>query len=561
MRTLVATKIVVITIAAMLIIAPSAFAKTLTFTKEYTYQASEADSKLSCRTLALDQVKRLLLEEIGTYLEAQTEVKNYQLTKDEVTVLTAGIVSSEVKEEKWDGKSYWLKAQIVADPEDVAKALDNLRKDHEKVQELEEARGKADAASKEIEKLRKEISMLKGQADNQQMKKYDEAVNKLTANDWFEKGRVLNNAKKYDDAIDAFNKAIEIDPKNADFYFYRGGNYYDMKNFEQAILDAGKAIELDPKSFSGYGLRGLANRAMGNYGKAILDFDKIIKSDSNKHYSKAIAAIKRVIAYVHRGKTYAAMGQSAAAIKDYDKAIELNSNNAEAYLERGIIYLQLGYHKAQKEFDAAKDKMSDQERDSLLERMAKGDPIRLPLAKSSDCQRGIHDLDKAIDLNSTFKSAYMERGSAYINLGEYQQGINDYNRVITIDPQNVGAYLFRANAYSKIGNSKQAVKDYDKAVEINPKDARVYFSRGMHYYEHVNDEQAEEQSFKDLEKATELDPQNALYYLMLGNHYMLYSMRENDPQKREEAIAALKISARLGNNDAQKLLKDENIDW
>ncbi len=37
----------------------------------------------------LAQVKRLLLEELGTYLEARTEVKNYQLTKDEITTLTA----------------------------------------------------------------------------------------------------------------------------------------------------------------------------------------------------------------------------------------------------------------------------------------------------------------------------------------------------------------------------------------------------------------------------------------------------------------------------------------
>jgi|GEM_PF-4597238 hypothetical protein len=37
-----------------------------TFIKEYTYQASEADSKQTCRTLALEQVKRLLLEKTGT---------------------------------------------------------------------------------------------------------------------------------------------------------------------------------------------------------------------------------------------------------------------------------------------------------------------------------------------------------------------------------------------------------------------------------------------------------------------------------------------------------------
>ena len=67
------------------------FAETRTFIKEYTYQASEYDSKVTCRLLALEQVKRLLLEELGTYLESHTEVKNFQLTKDQIIVLTAGV--------------------------------------------------------------------------------------------------------------------------------------------------------------------------------------------------------------------------------------------------------------------------------------------------------------------------------------------------------------------------------------------------------------------------------------------------------------------------------------
>src|SRR5271157_2394205 len=80
-----------------------------TFVKEYNYQASEYDSKVTCRTLALEQVKRLLLEELGTYLESQTEVKNFQLTRDQIITLTAGIVMTEIMDEKWDGHIYWLK--------------------------------------------------------------------------------------------------------------------------------------------------------------------------------------------------------------------------------------------------------------------------------------------------------------------------------------------------------------------------------------------------------------------------------------------------------------------
>jgi hypothetical protein len=156
----------------------SAFAETKTFIKEYTYQASEFDSKASCRTIALEQVKRLLLEELGTYLENNTEVKDFQLTKDKITALTAGIVQTQVLDEKWDGKSYWLKAEVKADPENVAKSIDNLRKDQKKSDDLEERIRKQEEALKEIEKLRSEVASLKN--DIKAQEKFNKSIETLT---------------------------------------------------------------------------------------------------------------------------------------------------------------------------------------------------------------------------------------------------------------------------------------------------------------------------------------------------------------------------------------------
>ena len=122
--------------AFLMFTAVPAFAEEVTFVKEYSYQASEADSKLSARAITLEQVKRLLLEELGTYLMSETEVKNFQLTKDKITTLSAGIVSTQILEEKWSGETYYLKAKIKADPNEVTKGIDNLRKDMQKGKEL-----------------------------------------------------------------------------------------------------------------------------------------------------------------------------------------------------------------------------------------------------------------------------------------------------------------------------------------------------------------------------------------------------------------------------------------
>jgi len=83
-------------IAFLFLTAGTALAEKVTFVKEYNYNASDLDSKVSSRTIALEQVKRLLLEELGTYLISETEVKNFRLTKDQITTYSAGVVSAEV---------------------------------------------------------------------------------------------------------------------------------------------------------------------------------------------------------------------------------------------------------------------------------------------------------------------------------------------------------------------------------------------------------------------------------------------------------------------------------
>lgn len=178
----------------------TADAEIKTFVKEYTYRACDEDSRNSCRIIALREVKRLLLEELGTYLESQTEVKNFQMTKDQITTLTAGIVSTEVIEDTWDGEKYWLKAKITANPQEVIKSIDNLRKDREKVKELEELRKKSEELLQENKRLNKELKVAKGGKKQEASQAYKRNIDNLSATEWLERGHELCISGNYTDA-------------------------------------------------------------------------------------------------------------------------------------------------------------------------------------------------------------------------------------------------------------------------------------------------------------------------------------------------------------------------
>ena len=257
----------------MLIAASPCLASIKVFEREYTYQAGEADSKLSSRTIALAEVKRLLLEELGTYLESVTEVKNFRLTKDQITALTAGIVRVEVLDERWDGKTYWLKARVAADPDEVAKSLDSLRKDREKAKELEEIKKRADALLAENKRLKDEMKAAAGTVSEKKQEEYTQGIKKLNATEWFQRGISLWQSDNIGEAIEAFTKAIESDPKYARAYYERGAMYGLLGNNRQAIGDLDRAIELDPRYADAYLARGLLYDKLNNRRQAIRDFE------------------------------------------------------------------------------------------------------------------------------------------------------------------------------------------------------------------------------------------------------------------------------------------------
>ena len=81
--------------------------------------------------------------------------------------------------------------------------------------------------------------------------------------------RGLTQVKKgnYDQAISDFNKAIDLNPRDADVYNHRGNAYSLKRQFEQAISDYTRAIELNPRFADAYNNRGTAYKNKSQYDK------------------------------------------------------------------------------------------------------------------------------------------------------------------------------------------------------------------------------------------------------------------------------------------------------
>ena len=100
------------------------------FVREYTYRASEDDSRNASRRKALDQIKVQLSEEIGIYIESYLEINKIvsaDVTRNDVSheikTLSSNITRLNILDEKWDGKTYYVRASVSTSPQQAVASL------------------------------------------------------------------------------------------------------------------------------------------------------------------------------------------------------------------------------------------------------------------------------------------------------------------------------------------------------------------------------------------------------------------------------------------------------
>jgi len=100
------------------------------FVKEYTYHASDDDSKTSARKAALSHVKMLAIEEVGVtirssfhnYVDVEDE-KVKKVINSKIDTVAQNVTHSRILKESWNGVVFYIKAEISIDPKEVGREI------------------------------------------------------------------------------------------------------------------------------------------------------------------------------------------------------------------------------------------------------------------------------------------------------------------------------------------------------------------------------------------------------------------------------------------------------
>ena len=91
---------------------------------------------------------------------------------------------------------------------------------------------------------------------------------------FFQQGRSLEGQGKYNEALAAFDKAIELDPKNPNPYIFKGNIKFQQGDLKGALVAFDQAIELDPKNPYPYIIGGNIKFELGAPNVALADFNQ-----------------------------------------------------------------------------------------------------------------------------------------------------------------------------------------------------------------------------------------------------------------------------------------------
>ncbi|RTG81321.1 DnaJ subfamily C member 7 [Schistosoma bovis] len=147
-----------------------------------------------------------------------------------------------------------------------------------------------------------------------------------------EEGNTFIHDHKYSQALEAYTKALEVDPShdmiNAKLYCNRACALFYLDRFDEALNDCDNAISLEPNYLKARIRRARCYSSLEEYEKAVEEWTAVVKLDGSQENKKSLQAAKSALSVSQR---------------DYYKILGLKKNASsddikQAYRKSALLY-------------------------------------------------------------------------------------------------------------------------------------------------------------------------------------------------------------------------------
>ncbi|XP_039161608.1 dnaJ protein P58IPK homolog isoform X2 [Eucalyptus grandis] len=278
---------------------------------------------------------------------------------------------------------------------------------------------------------------------------------KADAADLLDRASQSIKVKRYNEALDDLNAAIEADPKLSEAYLHRASTLRRLCRYQESESSYREFLELKPGNKA-------AEKELSQLFQARSALESAISLLDSGDYTKALEYVDKIVLVFSPACSTAKIlkVKSLLATKDYSSAIaesgfilKEDENNLEALLLRGRAYYYLADH------------------DVAMRHYQKGlrlDPEHADLKKAYFGLKNLLKKTKSAEDN--------------LNKGKLRLAVEDYKGAIALDPDhhahNVHLHLGLCKVLVKLGRGKEALTSCTDALDIDGDLTEALVQRG-----------------------------------------------------------------------------------
>jgi tetratricopeptide (TPR) repeat protein len=334
-------------------------------------------------------------------------------------------------------------------------------------------------------------------------------VDKENLQGWRKLGELYEGEKQWEKVINCYQKIAEID-KNAAWAYQKIGNIflYRLQQPRDAIVNYRKGLATQPESF-------WLNK---NFAEALLE---------DERPKQAIEACGKALeldgenpeVYVILARAYFKLKNYQVALENYNRAIELNPEEAKK-LEKEITQCQ--------ELLTANPQSVNQTPIEVKQEKVPAPPVEVREEKI-EVKPAIAEVK--VESGGDFQ-IYENRGDACKKEGKLDESIANYLKAQELAPERPKIYVKLGNIFKQKQDINQAISNYKKAIDLNSKDPWIYENLG----DILKDQGNLEEAALNYNQALELEQEKPLLYCKIANIFKALGRLKQAVKNYQKAV-------------------------
>lgn len=297
---------------------------------------------------------------------------------------------------------------------------------------------------------------------------------------WIRLGNLFQRQRRYNEAIEAYQKALDLRPENAHLWNEFGNVNFNAGFYDNAVQAYYRAIQLDGELGWAYSNLALAYTRKGNFREAEMLFQKGVDL-LNQNSDKAIA-------WNRLGNLYREMDEYQKAFQAYQMADRLHPKAGWVAGERHQIHNDYGLIE-DAVIIAENDRQFKKKKTWWLTNKSRAHMDSDPVGAQLWNELGnIHFFkehydeaqaayEQAIKLDDGFGWAYINLALVFTRKGEYEKAIPFYKKSLILiedSPQKAISWNGLGNVYRATGDYINATLAYQRADELKTIDPNFF---------------------------------------------------------------------------------------